>query len=191
MEMAKKATEKEAFLLRKSVLDAIESFPDDVKLKLARLLFQYGITGSHDPCDEVVIAALRPMKVAIDSEKNRYYNKQLVNCFSRAAKAQQMNATLDSYKKQYADTEKALQRVYSEVTHHDIPDIRISILRAIGFEMWKALAPQVYLPKAVKQHFEHMGIEFVVKETQLSSVSQRPQLRNDPSFFNIQNRGRI
>lgn len=69
------------------------------------------------------MAALRPMKVAIDSEKNRYYNKEFVNCLSRAARVMKTNATQDSARKKYEDTEKALQRVYSDVTHHDIPQI--------------------------------------------------------------------
>lgn len=182
MEDVQKNAEKKAFLFRKAVLDTIETFPDDVKLQLAKNLFEYGITGSHGPCDDVVMAILRPMKIAIDSEKNRYYNKQFLDCLSRAVRVTQINATQDSLRKKCAETEKALRRVYSEVTHHDIPDIKVLIVQTIGVDMWNMIAEHVYIPKAVREHFSSIGIEFSSEKSKAAQTSPGPQRVVDPQY---------
>ena len=182
MEAVQKAAEKDAFLFRKVFLDTIEKFPDNVKLQLALKLFEYGIKGSHGPCDGEVMAVLRPMKVSIDSEKNRYYNKQFVNCLSRAVKAIQMNATQDSMRKKCAEAEEALQRVYSEVTRHDIPDIRVLVIQTIGADMWHTIAERVCIPGAVRKHFSSIGIEFVSEKNKEVQTFPGPQRILDKRF---------
>lgn len=182
MEAVPKAAEKEAFLFRKEVLDTIETFPDDVKLQLVLRLFEYGIKGSHGPCDGEVMAVLRPMKVSIDSEKNRYYNKKFVNCLSRAVKVIQMNATQDTMRKKCKEVEKALQRVYSEVTYHDVPDIRVLVIQTIGVDMWHTIAERVCIPGAVRKHFSSIGIEFASEKNKDTQTSPGPQRNLDMRF---------
>lgn len=81
-----KKIEKRAFVFYASYLDVIEEFPEERRKKIAMALIEYGL----DDCtagDSIAILslnpeeriALSPVIEAVDVQKRRYVNKQMIN----------------------------------------------------------------------------------------------------------------